>query len=178
MKMKNETKTIAHAQGAGRVLRGRGCCLLVVRSVLWCVHLMDNKRTTTNARRRTSQDECRGKAEKTREHRNEAVGFDEFVFAWCFEVIRFDIVSRYVSWYHVPYHAISQDTIYRDINCIYIPIFWDWYRDIVSRRYSSPQLTLFFAQLGAPSLVHQDNSKQNGFLAVVLLKQWYLLGNI
>ena len=33
-KKRNETKTNVHAQIAGRVLKGQGCCLLVVRSVL------------------------------------------------------------------------------------------------------------------------------------------------
>ena len=135
----------------------------------------DDEKGQTDDKRRWGQRQSRKKQENTA---TRWCVFVQFVLAWCFEVIRCDIVSRFISWYHVPYHAISQDTIYRDITCIYIPIFWDWYRDIVSRRYSSPQLTLFFAQLGAPSLVHQDNSKQNGYLAVVLLKQWYLLVNI
>ena len=54
------------AQGAGRVLRGQGCCLLVVRSVLRCVQLMDNRRTTKKARRKTSRDEGTDKAEKNK----------------------------------------------------------------------------------------------------------------
>ena len=50
--MKDETITSMQcALGAGRVRRGQGCCLLVIRSVLWCVQLMDSRRTTKKARR-------------------------------------------------------------------------------------------------------------------------------
>ena len=44
-------------------------------SPVTCVQLMDNRRTTKKARRRTSQAEGGDKAEKTRVGRNEVVGF-------------------------------------------------------------------------------------------------------
>ena len=94
----------------------------------------DDKKGQTEDKPRWGQRQSRKKQEKTA---TRWWVFVEFVFAWCFEVIQCDIVSRYISWYHIPYHAISQDTIYRDVNCIHIPNFWDWYRDIVSRRYIS-----------------------------------------
>ena len=99
-------KTNVHAQGAGRVLRGRGCCLLVVRSVLWCVHLMDNRRTTRKARRRTSQDEGRDKAEK---NTTRWWVFVEFVFAWCFEwsgVTSYRDIYRGIISHIIRYHKI------------------------------------------------------------------------
>ena len=188
------------AQGAGRVLRGQGCCLLMVRSVLWCVQLMNNRRTTkgqTEDKPRWGQRQSRKKQEQTT---TRWWVFVEFVLAWCVEGIRCDIawyiavyrdiiahIKRYhkiryieillypyplmnrrtrkrpdgvqakmraetkpkktradhnevvgfrwiciflvfrgdpvwyrmiyrgISWYHIPYHAISQDTINRDI---------------------------------------------------------------
>ena len=54
---------------------------------------------------------------KARVDRNEVVGFRwiciYLVFrgdpVWC------RMICRDMSWYHIPYHAISEDTIYRDI---------------------------------------------------------------
>ena len=99
--------------------------------------------------------------------------FVEFVFAWCFEVIRRDIVSRYIlSWYHIPYHAISQDTIYFEVSryCIHIPNFRT---DI---EISHP-VEIFldtehiFFPISAPSLVHQQSERNNGYLEVEIPKQ-------
>ena len=54
---KNENRKTQHKQSctqvAGRIMRGQGWCLLVVWSVLWCVHLTGNRRTTKKARRKT-----------------------------------------------------------------------------------------------------------------------------
>ena len=58
------------------------------------------------------------------------------------------IVIPYPTPYDITRYGISR-------YCIHVPNFWDWYRDIVSRRNVSRYRTLFFAQLGAPSLVHQ-----------------------
>ena len=177
MKNETETKTNVHAQGAERVLRGQGCWLLVVRSVLWCVHLMDNRSTTRKARRREAKMRAETKPKKTREHRNEVVCFRSICIGLVF---RGDPVWHRIAIYIVVSCPISCDITRYDIssiNCIHIPNFWGWYRDIVSRRYISRWRTLFFAQLGALSLVHQD-SKRNGYLAVALQKQWCLLGNI
>ena len=150
--MKNETKTNAHAQGAGRVLRGQGCCSLVVRSVPWCVHLMDNRRTTRKARRRTSQDEGRDKAEKNKSRPQRGGGFSLNLYfpgvsRWS------GMISHDISRYIVISYPISCDITRYDKSryyCIHIPIFRGWYRDVVSRRNISRYRTLFFAQLGAP----------------------------
>ena len=88
------------------------------------------------------------KLKKTREDRNEGVSF-----RWICICLVFwgDPASHRIAiWIVVSYHAISQDTIYRYINCIHIPNCWDWYRDIVSRRYISRKRTQFL-----PSYVHQ-----------------------
>ena len=152
--MKNETKTNAHAQGAGRVLRGQGCCSLVVRSVPWCVHLMDNRRTTRKARRRTSQDEGRDKAEKNKSRPQQGGGFSLNLYmpgVWRWSGVISHDISEYIV---ISHHAMSQDTIYRDI----VSISRTFGTDIeifVSHRNISRYRTLFFAQLGAPSLVHQ-----------------------
>ena len=89
------------AQGAGRVLRGQGCCLLMVRSVLWCVQLMNNRRTTkgqTEDKPRWGQRQSRKKQEQTT---TRWWVFVEFVLAWCVEGIRCDI-----AWYIAVYRDI------------------------------------------------------------------------
>ena len=104
------------------------------------------------------------KPKKTRVDRNEVVGFR---WICIFLVYRGDPVwhrmtYRDVSWYLIPYHAISQDTIYRGIvsisrffgTDIEISYPFEIFIDTEHR-------TLFFAQLGAPSLVYQE-SKRNG----------------
>ena len=115
-KRKMKQKQTLCAQGAGRVPRGQGCCLLV-RPVLWCVQLMDNKMTTKNARRRTSQDKGGDKAEKTGVDRNEVVGFRWICICVVFrgDPVSYRMIYRDISWSHIPYHVISQDTTYRDV---------------------------------------------------------------
>ena len=60
------------------------------------------------------------KPKKTRVDRNEVVRFRWIcIYPWCFEVIRC-CITWYIAIYRdiilrIPYHAISQDTIYRDI---------------------------------------------------------------
>ena len=78
---------------------------------------MDNRRTTKKARRRTSQDKGRDKAEKNKSRPQRSGGFSLNLYLpgvsrWS-GVISHDY--RDTSWYHIPYHSISQDTIYRDI---------------------------------------------------------------
>ena len=68
------------------------------------------------------------------------------------------VISHDISRYIVISYSISCDVTRYDISrycIILIPNFWDWYRDIARRRNISRYRTLFFAQLGAPSLVHQ-----------------------
>ena len=63
----------------------------------------------------------------------------------------------------VRYHKI------RYIKILYpYPEFLDRYRDIVSRQNISRYRTQFFAQLAAPSLVHQESKSNYGYLAVEL----------
>ena len=163
------------SQGAGRVLRGPGCWLLVVRSALMCPVNAQHRRTTKKARRRTSQDEGSDKANKKKSRPQRGGGFS--LNLYLHGVPRWSgVTSHDISRYIVISHPIPCDITRFDMSryCIHIPNFWDWYRDIVSRRTISRYRTLFFAQLGAPRLVHQD-SKINGDLAVELQKQWYLL---
>ena len=91
------------------------------------------------------------------------------------------MISHVISRYHdvlpgISYHAISQDTIYRDV----VSISRSLGTDI---EISYPVEIFFdtehycFAQLGAPSLVHQE-SEMNGCLAVELQKQGYLFEKI
>ena len=124
-----------------------------------------------------SQDEGRDKAEKIKSiDRNDVVGFRWiWICAWCFEVIwcvRYRKVYRDISWHHVPYHAISQDTVYRDIvsyiYLIYLGLIWRYRIKTIS--FSIPNT--IFCQLRAPTLVHQKSTR-NGYLAIELQKQWY-----
>ena len=63
-KKKNETKTNTLAQGAGRVRRGQGCCLLVIRSVRLCVQLMNSRRTTKKGQTNTAKMRAETKPKK------------------------------------------------------------------------------------------------------------------
>ena len=120
------------AQGAGRALRGQGCCfcLLVVRSVLWCVPLMNNRRTTKTGGTEERQANKRAKTLKTNRQQR-GCGFI------C--LFRGDPVS-----YIVISFPISCDITRYDISTyrIHIPNFEDSYRDIVSRRNISRSRTL------------------------------------
>ena len=129
---------------------------LMVRSVLWCQADGQQKDDAKKARRRTSQDGGRNKSEgnKSRPQRGGGVSLNlclPGVSRWS-GVTSHDITRYIVIPYPTPYD-ITRYGISR--YCIHVPNFWDWYRDIVSRRNVSRYRTLFFAQLGAPSLVHQ-----------------------
>ena len=154
--MTNETETNMRS---GSRPSPEGTTLLFA-GVLRCVQLTDNRRTATKARRRTSQDQGRDKAEKTRVDRHEVVRFRWICVCL---VLRGDPV-----WYRmicrdiVISYPISCDITRYNISryCIHIPYFWNWYRDILSRRKISRYRTLFFAQLGAPSLVDQGSKRR------------------
>ena len=122
-----------------------------------------------------SQDEGRDKAEKIKSiDRNDVVGFRWiWICAWCFEVICcvwYRKIHRDISWHHVPHHAISQDTVCRDI----VPGVSYIYPEFVGLiwRYRIP--SIYFS---IRNLVHYE-SKRNGYLAIELQKQWYLLGSV
>ena len=105
------------AQGAGRVPRGQGCCLPVVRSVLWCVQQMDNRRTTKKARRRTRQDEGRDKAEKNKSRPQRGGGFSLNLYLP--GVSRWScVISHDLSRYIVMSYPISCDITRYDISCL------------------------------------------------------------
>ena len=118
------------------------------------------------------------KPKKRRVDRNEVVFFVEigFICAWCFEVIWcvwYRKVCRDISWHHVRYHAISQGTVYRDIvqvSYLYPEFLGLMWRYRIPWIYFSISNTIF-CQLGAPSLVREEN-KITGYLAVELQKQW------
>ena len=169
-KMKNERKQTC-AQGAGRVLRGQGCCLLV-RSVLWRVQLMDSRRTTKKARWRTSQDE----KNKSRPQRRGGFALNVYLPG---VPRQSGVISHDISRYIVISYPISCDITRYDISryCIRIPKYWAWHRDIASRR-NIPWYRTHFSPIGAPSLVHQESKRRNGYLEVELQKQWYLFENI
>ena len=89
----------------------------------------------------------RRQPKKTRVDRNEVVVFR---WIWIYLVFWGDpvcVISHDISRYIVILCPVSCDItrygilIYR----IHIPNFWDWYRDIVSRRNSSRYRTLFVA---------------------------------
>ena len=144
-------------QGAGRVLRGQRCCLLVSYDV-------SSWRTTEGRRQRPDGGQAKIRAEikpkKTRVDRHEVVRFRWICVCL---VLRGDPV-----WYRmicrdiVISYPISCDITRYNISryCIHIPYFWNWYRDILSRRKISRYRTLFFAQLGAPSLVDQGSKRR------------------
>ena len=152
-KMKNEKKTYMHAQGAGRVLKGQGCCLLVVRSVLWCAQLMDNRRTTIKARRKTRQEKKRAetKKQKETEDRNKVVGFRWGCFCLVFwdDPVWYRMIYRDRWWYRMIYrgrwwHIISHIMRYHKVRCIGIvdpyPEFCGliWICRIPSKNFSIP----------------------------------------
>ena len=91
---------------------------LVVRSVLWRVQLVDNRRTTEETRRTTSQDEGRHQGgKKKRVNRNEVMGFRWICICLVFrgDPVRYRMIYRDICWYHIPYHVIPRDAIHRDI---------------------------------------------------------------
>ena len=106
------------AQGAGRAMSGQSCCfcLLVVRGqsyIVWCVPLMDNRRTTKKAGRKKDKPRWgQRQSAKTNSRPQQGCGFPQrgcgFV-VHCFGVIRCDIsmIYRDTSRYRIP-----------------MPIFW------------------------------------------------------
>ena len=120
---------------------------------------------TTEARRerpdgRHAKMRAEPKPSKTREDRNEVVGFRS-IFTWL--VIRGDPVWHRIAMYVVVSYPISCDITRYDRSIYYlyhILNLWEWYRRIVSRRYMSRYRTLFFAQSGALRVVHQDSKKK------------------
>ena len=100
VKKRNETKTNKHAcaQGVRRVRRGQGWfCLLVIRSDLWCVQLMDIRRTTKKARR-TQPRRGQRQSRKNQEYRPQRRGGFSLNLDLCL-VFRGDLLC-----------VISQDT--------------------------------------------------------------------
>ena len=89
------------------------------------------------------------------------------------------VISHDISRYIVISYPISCDITRYDISryCIRIPKYWAWHRDIASRR-NIPWYRTHFSPIGAPSLVHQESKRRNGYLEVELQKQWYLFENI
>ena len=84
-------------------------------------------------------------------------------------------VSR---WTGVISYPISCEITTYDISrdCIHIPIFfWMISRYRIPSKYSSIPNTFLCPLLGAPSLVHQESKRNNGYLVVETQKQWYLL---
>ena len=57
------------------------------------------------------------KPEKTRVDHNKVVGFRWICIYLVFrgDPVWYRTICRDISWYHIPYHSVSQDTIYRDI---------------------------------------------------------------
>ena len=70
----------------------------------------------------------------------------------------------------MPYHAISQDTIYRDIVSM-SRIFGTDIEILYPAGLFLDTEQSFCPLLGAPSLVHEDSERNNGYLAVELQKQ-------
>ena len=90
------------------------------------------------------------KPKKTRVEHNEVVGFRWICINLVFrgDPVWYRMIYRDISWYHIPYHAISQDTILRISRyCIHIPNFWDWcpYPELLGliSRYPIPSKYLF-----------------------------------
>ena len=94
----------------------------VVRSVLqvWCVQLMDNRRTSNKARRETSQEEDTYNEPETNSWPQQGGGFRWSCFRLVFwgDPVWYRMIYPYRSWYHITHHAISRDTIYRDVASI------------------------------------------------------------
>ena len=134
---------------------------LGVRSVLCCVQLMDSRRTTRKTRRTKSQGEGRDKAGKNKSRPPRGGGFALNLYLP--GVSRWSgVLSHHISRCIVISYIISWDMTKRDKSRYWIsnPIFRDWHRDVVSRRNISRYRTRFFAQLAAPSLVHQKSKNK------------------
>ena len=170
----------ACAQGAGRVRRGQGCCLPVIRSILWCVQHDGQQKNDKKGQANTAKMWAETKPKKLRVDRNEVVGLRWiWICAWCCEVIWcvwYRKIYHDTSCHYVPYHAISQDTAYRDILSYLHPEFLGliWRYRIPSIYFSIP-ITKFLpvrcTRFGAP----RKYKKRLLNLAIELQKQWYLL---
>ena len=167
-------KQTSCAQGAGRVLRRQVCCLLV-RSVLWCVQLM-NRKTAKKARRRTSQDEGR---DSRKEQEQTATrwwvslnlylpGVPKWSGVISHDMSRYIVMSYFEVFYIMRYHKI------RYIEILYYP--YPEFLGLISRyrtpsKYFSIPNTIFCpvrcSKFGAPE------SWRNGYLEVELQKRWY-----
>ena len=170
--MKNKTKTNVHAHWPGRVLRGQGCCLLVVRqsyyvSIWW---------TTEGRRERPDRRQANMRAEttpkKTREHHNAVVGF-----CW----IRICLVFRgYPVWHRLATYIIHIVAAY--------PISWDITMYDISIYYSihTPNFgTDIEISYAVDKFLDREycffpsyDCKINGYLPGAFQKQWHLLGNM
>ena len=100
-KIEKWNKTSMRAQGAGRVRRGQGCCMLVIRSILWCVNLMDRRRTTKKATRTQPRWGQRQRRKSiNRPQRGGGFWLNLDLCAWWFEVIWCmwyrKVTSRYI----------------------------------------------------------------------------------
>ena len=109
---------------------------------VWCVLLTDSTRTTKKAGRKKDKPR-RGQKQraKTNSRPQRSCGFVCLLFRG--GPVWYRMIYRNISWYHIPYHAMSQDDI--STYCIHIPNFWDWYRDVVSRRNIPRYWAHFFA---------------------------------
>ena len=142
----------ACAEGAYRARRGQRCCVLVIRSVLWCVQLVDSRITKKKARQtqpRWGQGQSRKKQEEiaTMWWIFVEFGFVPGVSSWsgvC-DIARYITIYRYIMSRIMRYNKMR----YIEISYhIYTSKFWDWYGDIVSRRYISRHRTQFLPVRG------------------------------
>ena len=98
------------------------------------------------------------KPKKTIVDRNKVAGFR---WIWTCLVFRGDpvcVISHDISWYHAPYHALLQDTVYRYIVSISRIFGTDMEISCPIEILSIPNT--IFCQSGAPSLVHQETKKR------------------
>ena len=119
----------------------------------------DDKIVQTEDKPRLGQRQSR---KKQRVDRNEVVDLRWISICLVFrgDSVWYRMINRDISWCHIPYHAISQDTIYRDIVSMSRIFGTDIEISYPVEVFLDTQLV--FAQLGAPSFVHQE-SKRNGY---------------
>ena len=96
------------------------------------------------------------KPKKTRVYRNEVVGFRWICIYLVFrgDPVWYRMIYRDISWYDIPFHAISQDTIYRDIVSISRFFGTDIEISYPVEIFLNTE-HIFCLLLGTPSLVHQ-----------------------
>ena len=130
-----------------------------------------------NGQTNTAKMRAEIKPEKTRLRvdRNEVVAFRLiWICAWCFEVIRcmwYRKIYRDTSWHHVPYHAISQDTVHRDIVSYLYPDFFEllWRYRIPSNKFLDTEHN--FLPVRCTKTWCSKRAKEMVDLAIVLYKQ-------